>query len=191
MKQGVITETESSSSEYGDLQDLLAKTAQGDHEAFSQLYTAARGAVYAMALSVLKNSEDASDVTQETFVRVWTSAGMYRPTGSPMAWMLTIARNLALGKYRQRSRTAELTEAEWDAIPAQSDTATAEDRAVLQAAMAELSDTERQIVLLHAASGLKHREIASLLDMPLATVLSKYHRTIKKMRAKLEGDDVL
>lgn len=190
MDMGARTETELSRPRE-DLRDLLARTARGDHEAFEQLYAAARGAVYAMALSVLKNAEDARDVTQETFVKVWTSAGQYRPQGSPMAWLLTIARNLARMKLRRDSRRVELTQQEWDAIPAGAEPVSAEDRAVLQTALAGLDDGSRQIVLLHAAGGLKHREIAALLEMPIATVLSKYHRALKKMKAKLEGDDVL
>ena len=68
---------------------------------------------------------------------------------------------------------------------------TPEDREVLQQALASLGDVERQVVLLHAVTGLKHREIAALLEMPLATVLSKYHRALKKLRVQLEGDDAL
>ena len=51
------------------------------------------------------------------------------------------------------------------------------------------TDEERRIVLLHAVTGLKHRELAALLELPLPTVLSKYHRALKKMRSFLEGDD--
>ena len=68
---------------------------------------------------------------------------------------------------------------------------TAEDRAVLQAALGALDDQERQAVLLHAVSGLKHREIAEILELPLPTVLSKYHRALKKLRKQLEGGDAL
>lgn len=66
---------------------------------------------------------------------------------------------------------------------------TPEDRAVLEAALNILSDQERQIVVLHAAAGLKHREIAKLLELPLPTVLSKYRRALSKLKTKLEGDD--
>ena len=55
-------------------------------------------------------------------------------------------------------------------------------------ALAILGDEERRIVLLHTA-GLKHRETGEALGLPLATVLSKYHRALKKMRAYMEGDD--
>jgi len=65
----------------------------------------------------------------------------------------------------------------------------ADDRPLLQHALAGLGEEERRIVLLHAVTGMKHREIAALLELPLPTVLSKYHRALKKMRAYLEGDD--
>ena len=68
---------------------------------------------------------------------------------------------------------------------------TAEDREVLSAALGVLGEQERQIVLLHAVSGLKHREIAQLMELPLATVLSKYHRGLKKLKKKLEGEDAV
>lgn len=172
----------------GDLDRLLASIADGDREALGELYHFTRGAVYGMALSVLRNAHDAQDVTQDTFVRVWEKAGDYRARGSPMAWLLAVTRNLALMRLRQSSRVQELTEEEWDAIPAASPAVTAEDRMVLQTALTALENRERQILLLHAASGLKFREIAALLEMPTATVLSKYHRAIKKMRARLKGD---
>ena len=184
----VIETMEQISPDRGELDRLLAAVAAGDQEALGELYGRTRGAVYGTALGVLRNAHDAQDVTQDTFVKIWESAGQYRSKGSPMAWILTVARNLALMKLRQSTRIGELTEEEWDAIPAPAPDVTVEDRAVLQTALAALDDQERQVVLLHAASGLKHREIAALLELPIATVLSKYHRAIKKMRALLEGD---
>ena len=62
---------------------------------------------------------------------------------------------------------------------------------VLRQAMRLLGPEERQIVLLHAVSGLKHREIAALLERPLSTVLSKYHRALAKLKAALlAGEEV-
>lgn len=52
--------------------------------------------------------------------------------------------------------------------------------------MKQLTDQERQIVMLHAVAGFKHREIAELLELPLSTVLSKYRRALKKLRHSLE-----
>ncbi len=170
-----------------ELDRLLSGVAAGEREALAQLYRRTRTAVYGLALSNVKNAHDAQDVTQDTFVRVWDSAQQYRPQGSPMGWLLAVARNLALMKLRQGARQEQLDEEEWDAIPADSPAVTPEDRQILQTALASLADQERQVVMLHAVTGLKHREIATLLQVPLATVLSKYHRALKKLRVQLEG----
>ena len=66
--------------------------------------------------------------------------------------------------------------------------AAGEERLALSAAMETLDEQERRIVLLYAVTGWKHREIAALLELPLPTVLSKYHRALKKLRKRLEGD---
>ena len=189
------TWTQRRTEEYGGgeerrvLEDLLARVADGDREALGTLYSRTRGAVYGLALAYLKHHQDAQDVTQDTFVRVWEAAPQYRPRGCPMGWLLTITRNLALSRLRQRGRQGELEPEEWEAIPAPESGLSPEDRHLLQTALEVLGEEERQVVLLHAASGLKHREIAALLELPLTTVLSKYHRALKKLRTKLEGDD--
>lgn len=171
------------------LDQLLIAVAQGDREAFAALYQDTRGAVYGLTLSYLHNGEDAQDVTQDAFVRIWENAPQYRSKGTPMAWILTIAKNLALMRLRERGREQDLEDEEWDAIPAQAPAVTPEDRAVLQDALAQLSQQERQVVLLHAVTGLKHREIAQILGAPLATILSQYRRALKKLNVRLKGEE--
>lgn len=174
-----------------ELEQILIAVAAGEQEALAQLYHRTRAAVYALALSILKNTHDAQDVTQDTFVRVWDSAPQYRPQGSPMAWILTITRNLARMKLRRDAKNVDLDEEQWQAIPADLPGVTPEDRHLLQEALSILTEEERRVVMLHAVSGLKHREIAALLELPLATTLSKYHRALKKLRVFMKGDDTL
>ncbi len=192
MWMGAVNQTVESGDapERETLERLLAQVANRDRDALGELYRRTRGAVYALALGLLRRAHDAQDVTQDTFVKVWEAAPGYRPQGSPMAWMLTITRNLCRMRLRQAGRLVELTEAEWDAIPADAPGVSPEDRQLLQTALASLGDQERQVVLLHA-EGLKHREIASLLELSLPAVLSIYHRAIKKLRVQLKGDDPL
>lgn len=171
------------------LEPLMAALAKGEHEALAELYRRGRTAVYGLALSYLKNQHDAEDVTQDTFIRVWEHAGQYRPNGTPLAWILTIARNLALMKLRERGKAQDMTPEEWEKVAGENPLLTAEDRHVLNMAMNELADQERQIVILHAVTGFKHREIAVLLELPLATVLSKYRRALQKLKTKLEGGE--
>ncbi len=171
-----------------ELDRLLLQVGRGDRDAFARLYVQTRGAVYALALSLLHDAHEAQDVAQDAFIKVWESAPSYRPQGSPMAWLLTIARNLSRSRLRQSGRQAELDEEEWNSLPEENPEISPEDRAVLQEALAQLEAEERRIVLLHAVTGLKHREIAALLERPLSTVLSKYHRGLKKLRALMKGE---
>ncbi len=171
-----------------ELDRLLLQVGRGDRDAFARLYVQTRGAVYALALSLLHDAHEAQDVAQDAFIKVWESAPSYRPQGSPMAWLLTIARNLSRSRLRQSGRQAELDEEEWNSLPEENPEISPEDRAVLQEALAQLEAEERRIVLLHAVTGLKHREIAALLERPLSTVLSKYHRGLKKLKALMKGE---
>lgn len=170
-----------------ELEALLAEVAAGDRDALAALYGRTRTAVHAMALSLLKNPHDADDVVQDTFVRVWERAEQYNPQGTPLAWILAVARNLTLMRLREQGRTVWLEPEDWQALPAEAEALTPEDRAVLTAAFTVLEEQERQIVLLHVTAGLKHRETASLLSLPLATVLSKYSRAMKKLKNTLKG----
>ena len=158
-----------------ELQRLLRCIAGNDRDALAELYRRTRPAVYGLALSYLR--------------KVWDCAAQYRPTGSPMGWLLAVCRSLCLMRLRREERRTALSDEEWDAIPAQECGLDADERVLLQHALASLGDEERRIVLLHAVTGMKHREIAALLELPLPTVLSKYHRALKKMRSCLEGDD--
>lgn len=171
-----------------ELEQLLLQVGRGDREAFARLYGLTRGAVYALALSLLRDAHEAQDVAQDAFVQVWERAPSYRPQGSPMAWLLTVTRNLALSRLRRSGRQTALDEAAWNAIPATAPDVSPEDRQVLQDALARLGAEERRIILLHAVAGLKHRETAQLLELPLSTVLSKYHRGLKKLRALMKGE---
>ena len=163
----------------------IAAVAAGDSQALGMLYEAASAGVYAFALSILKNSHDAEDVLQDCFVSVWSAAGSYVSQGKPMAWILTIARNLCLKILRDRAKVNQLDTEDWRDHMDLCDQMTADDKVVLEQVLQTLSDDERQIVVLHAVAGFKHRQIAELMEMPLPTVLSKYHRAIKKLKERI------
>lgn len=170
------------------LEMILKRLAQGEKQALEALYHETHAAVYGFSLSITKNPADSEDVLQETYLKIWANANKYKANGTPMAWILTIAKNLSLMKLREKKRHQDLEPEEWDMEFHIPDTAgTTEDRHLLEAALNLLTFEEREIILLHAVAGLKHREIADLLDLALATVLSKYHRALKKLRRYIEG----
>lgn len=164
------------------LETYIAQMADGHKEGLALLYEQTHAAVYGFALSILRNPQDAEDVQHDTYIQIWKAAGSYRPTGKPMAWIFTITRNLARMHLRDHGRTVAVSPEDWHSMFADHPSVDHEDRMVLHSLLTVLSEEERQIVLLHSMTGLKHREIADLLEMKLATVLSKYNRAIKKLR---------
>lgn len=172
-----------------ELDSCLKRIADKNEEALAELYYQTSAAVYSFALSILRHVHDAEDVLQECYIAVYQAAGGYRSAKKPMAWILTIARNLCLQKLRQQKKIADASEDEWEKFMPDNGNITSEERILLKEALKQLSSEELQIVVLHLVSGFKHREIAQFLEMPLATVLSKYHRALKKLKKNyLQGE---
>lgn len=169
------------------LDQYINRIADGDKKSLGALYEITRSAIYGFALSIIKNPADAEDILHDVYVHIYGGAKTYKSRGKPMAWMLTITKNLALIRLRDQSK-ADLMPSE-EMYFVHNPSVTDEDRMVLQAILRELQDEERQIVVLHSLTGLKHREIATLLEMPLSTVLSKYNRALKKLRKILKEEE--
>ena len=166
------------------LESLLQEISHGSTTALEKLYNLTDRAVYAFALSIVRNSYDAEDVLQECYIRVFRSAAFYHNDGKPMAWILTIAKNLCKDMLRRNQNVADLADEAWLNIAAPN--TSNDDRLILSACMQELDEKERQIVVLHAVAGFKHREIAEFMNLSLTGVLTKYHRAIKKMKRRVQ-----
>ncbi len=169
----------------GFLEGCITAIAQGDRSALELLYNQTKSAVYAFSLSVLKNKQDAEDVMQDCFITVYHSAHSYKKQGKPMAWLMTIAKNLCFMRLRQRKKTVDSDD--FTAYIESVEGLSFDQKILLKESMNSLSCEEQQVVVLHTVAGFKHREIAVFLDIPLATALSKYNRAIKKLRDKLTG----
>ncbi len=164
---------------------LIIRMGRGDADAFRELYMQTSSLVYGFALSILKNKHDAEDVMHDAFIRTYKSAVSYQPMGKPLAWILTIVRNLSYNRMRSGQLCEDI--AEYENLASADGTGETIDRLVLEKTLQILSFEERQIVILHALTGLKHREIADILELPLGTVMTKYNRALKKMKREMEG----
>ena len=179
---------ENNASKDEEIENLIFRIAEGSRDAVGKLYEKIRDGVFAYALSKTKNKADAEDVLQDTFVKICRYAGGYVPQGKPMAWIYTITVNVAKRHVFLNSRHISYDERIGEDIPyEQSVEDTAIKNELVRKILSQLCDEEREIVVLHAVSGLKHREIASLLDIPLSTALSKYNRAIKKLQKSMGG----
>lgn len=170
-----------------DIENLISALAEGKTEKMEELYESTSTAIFGYALSMLKNRSDAEDVVHDCYLQVYKSCKNYNKQGKPLAWMITITRNLCLEKIRKESKTLDTDVEEWMLID--EEYLSKEEKMTLRESMMILSEEERQIVYLHAVAGFKHREIAKTLGKGLGTVLSKYNRAIKKLRLVLERGD--
>ena len=166
---------------------LFPQIADGNRDAFVRLYALTKDLVLGYALSILGNRSDAEDAMQDTYLKIRSAAHLYRPMGRPVAWIITITRNVCLMQLREKSRTAWTPPDENSDLHSPTSSAfdafgDAEDRIVLTKMLDLLSEEDRQIIVLHAISGMKHREIAQVMSLPLSTVLAKYRRALQKLR---------
>ena len=166
------------------LEHCLTRMGDGDKSALEEIYHHTRAAVYGYALSLLKNVHDAEDVLQECYLKLCSAAAAYRKQGKPMAFLLRIVRNLCYDRLRDRQRRESDLSSELAAMSAWPNLSE-EDRVTLRACLEELRDEERQVILLHVLGGFRFHEIASFTEEPLSTVLSRYHRAMKKLRIQL------
>ncbi len=173
---------------------MLYRIKRRDESALSELYDACADFVYSVARSIVRDDGDAEDVTQEVFFRVWERAGSFDPArGSPVAWITTMTRRLAIDKTRSRSFKSRGREASLDTRP--SVLAVDGDAAVLSAeanqvleALNRLEEPYREVIRLSYYEGLSHSGIADRMGMPLGTVKSRLREGVIKLRRLLDID---
>lgn len=155
---------------------------------FEQVVAEYGGKIYSTALHLTGNVDDAADLTQDVFERVYRNLHRYEP-GTFDGWLYRVTRNLFLDRVRRRSniRTEPLPEEDWK-IPASAEPGPADviERATLEArleqGLATLSPDFRLAVVLCDIEGLTYDEIVAATGWPLGTVRSRIHRARKSMR---------
>ena len=169
--------------------DLMTLVERGDPGALAGLYDRHAPAVYSLAYRVVGERQAAEDLVQDTFLKVWRSAGSYKVArGSVRTWMLSIVHNQAIEQLRSaasRRRTQELVEL--SAISHQPSEAFAEAwrgsrRDQVREALKALPPEQLEVLEMSYFSGYTHAEIAELLGLSLGTVKSRLRLGSKKIR---------
>jgi len=180
---------------------LVAGLQRGDSHAVEYVVQQHAPALYRYAYYQLQDAPSAEDVVSEVMVRMVQSIDRYVPAATPFqAWLFRIARNLVADQYRTRKRRPQTSFEGWLADdpsqePGGLDRAidSLGDRAALQVALAELTEEQRQVVLLHVVEGWEMPQVAKLLDRSLPSVKSLYYRGVQALRrtltANVSGDD--
>ena len=167
---------------------LLAGLGAGNPDAAAAFVRRFQGRVYGLAITMLRDRDLAEEVAQETFVRAWRHAATYDARrGRVPAWLLAIARNLAIDRARLRPVipvdpeviASELDVAKHDTVP---DVA---ERERMREALAALPEDQRRALVLAAYVGKTAREISELDEVPLGTVKTRIRAAMHKLRETL------
>jgi RNA polymerase sigma-70 factor (ECF subfamily) len=174
------------------LADLVARAAQGQEEAFAELYDLTSSRIYGVVLRVLRSAEHAAEVCQEVYVEVWRQSARYVPEkGSVMAWMATMAHRRAVD--RVRSVTSEVARDQQDAAAGVRDIDQVWDQVEqkvdverVRKGMALLTGIQREALNLAYFGGYTHSQVAAMLGLPLGTVKTRIRDGLIGLRNALE-----
>lgn len=174
---------------------LLMSTATGDEVAFGDLYALTRGRVHATACRVLRSSDHAEEVTQETFAQVWRYAARYDPAqGSVLAWVSMIARRRAVDRVRAVVRETALQERHSQvstvavAPDSYEELLSRLDAVRVREAMTGLSAIQHEALCLRYVHSRSLKEIAEELRVPLGTVKTRIRDGLARLRRSIEAE---
>ena len=170
-----------------DIEELIAKVALGDRAALAALYDATSGKLFSVCLRVLKSRSEAEDALQDVYLRIWAKAYRYAVTGhSPMTWLITVARNLAIDRLRAKKRNhvdldsvGELVEKRPGPEAA---SIAASDQRRISACFEELPPDRADAVRSAYLDGATYQALADRFDVPLNTMRTWLRRSLISLK---------
>jgi RNA polymerase sigma-70 factor (ECF subfamily) len=180
---------------------LVARARAGDTPAFEEIYRRYERRIYNTVLQVVRNEEDAADITQEAFVRAYRSLRNLRSDEAFVSWLFRIAINLSRNHLRSRPHfridsldefaTSEDDEQELQIPDSTHDPArnaeTREMQDVVRRAVGALSDAHREVITLHHLQGMRVDDIATILNCSVGTVKSRLSRARDELKRRLRS----
>ena len=179
---------------------LVERCRGNDDAAFSEVVTRYKTKIYNYLYRMTGSAEDAEDLTQEVFVRMYTSIDSFRGQSSLNTWLFRIAGNLCIDRFRRtKNRPAayslDAPVGSAEIAPEVPDTTYEPHRLLenvemaeqIQAALSKLPDKLRATLLLHDIEGLPYEEIAQIAGCPLGTVKSRLFNARMQLRQHLAG----
>ena len=172
-------------------EELLARSCRQDQAAFEALVLAWTKRLYSLAWRIVRDTQQAEEVVQDAFFRIWNKACSYDPEqGRASSWMFAILHRLSLDRLRRnRARGANLASpsddlAQWApsvAVPGEP-----WQKLRMQSALATLSDAQRQVVMLAYYEGLSREQMAQRLGEPVGTVKTRLRDALAKLKKKIK-----
>jgi RNA polymerase sigma-70 factor, ECF subfamily len=172
--------------------ELLRKIGQGDRRSFEVFYDRFSSLLFTVCYRVLNNQEAAEDTLQDVFLQIWEKAPFYDPArGKPLAWAVTLTRNMAIDRLRSAQRRQRLQEdiqresanfEQFDGSSSFDAVASVEMSKLVREAIIDLSNDQREAIDLAFFSSLTQMEIAQRLGVPLGTIKARIRRGMIRLR---------
>ena len=165
--------------------------------AFSQMYDRSSSVLFSLTLRILGDKDDAAELLQEVYVEIWRRANQFdEGRGSPLAWMVTLARSRAIDRLRSRQWKSRGTTKSIDECSLVVGLTSANDplesyaqrelRNQVEGALADLPTEQRQSLELAFYGGFSHREIADQLKEPVGTIKTRIRLAVMKLKSTLQ-----
>jgi len=175
--------------DHEDPEVLCQRAKRGDRDSFNRLVRLFQPKVFKLVLSILRHREDALDAVQETFMKVYSGLNSYQAGKGFEAWLLRIAKNVAIDHYRYEhskrrwSREKEsLSSLESSLASPANDHSRKEMRYLIEKALSRLADKQRLVFLLRYLQGYSFEEIAAIMGLATGTVKSLHFKAFEKMK---------
>jgi RNA polymerase sigma-70 factor (ECF subfamily) len=168
---------------------LIRSAASGNTSAFAELVRLYRFRVLRTAAGILGSSDEAEDVAQQVFIKLWQHLGDYDPTGSFASWIYRITVNLAIDALRRRKHETLLSDDQpAGQVDAEGQVLARGQRDAVRRAIAKLPDKTRAALVLREYEQLSYKEIAEALKIPLGTVMSRLNYARRTLAKLLESE---
>ncbi len=178
------------SAESEDISVLAARAQEGDREAFMAITSMYQKVIFQLAYSFFHNREDALDIVQDTFLRVYRKLHYYQRGKSFKSWILQIAKNLCIDRYRKNHKVHDnkaLNSPEMEEINLSDEKGTEKNedtdvKRIVTKCLNELPERQRLIFVMKHYNELKYTEIAETLGIAVGTVKSLNFKAVNKLR---------
>jgi len=173
-----------------DEQQLILQVKDGNHGAFRVLVERHMKQAYNVAYNFVNDHDEAEDIAQESFIRIYHAIGSFRNEAGFGTWLYRIVTNLSLNRLRQKKYITRIDPIEMDAFMSNALTPIDEHHrrdmhALIEHALHELPTLQRAVVILRHLNGLSTKQVSTILRCSEGTIKTHLHRGIKKMKVKL------
>lgn len=167
---------------------LLLRCHRGDATAFSTLTRLWERRLFYYIRRIVRSEEDAWDVLQEVWVKVWASIASVRDAGALRSWLYRVAHNTAVSHLRQEARVEAVTQTLEESVADGEHSFDQEDAQRVHRALDRLAPMYRQVLTLFFLEEFSHAEVAGILGIPVGTVKSRLFHAKQALRALLDAE---